>query len=165
MLFTPSGELPPKKSKSGIARGFSQGGHWLRARASVVNTNTDSMSRWRHLFHVAKMNFKATGTTGANTAPVNGVTPFEAWFYQSATYVGILLAGLFEGGIQLIQSLIACSSVEAYEVMVSTTLAQMGLPTPIAPSMTTAQAVQSGGTVTNTAGTATLAVGPPNGVQ
>jgi hypothetical protein len=98
MLFLPKGELPPKKNGAGYARGRGASGHWLRARAAVVNTNTDSMSRWRHLFNVAKINFKATQPGGRNTAPVLGITPFEAWFYQSATYVGIVLAGLYEGG-------------------------------------------------------------------
>jgi hypothetical protein len=124
----------------------------------VVNTNTDGMSRWRHLFNVAKINFKATQPGGRNTAPVLGITPFEAWFYQSATYVGIVLAGLYEGGVQLMQTLIGCSSVEAYEVMVSTTLAQMNQPTPIAPPITTVSAVGVFGPVTATAGTATLSV-------
>jgi hypothetical protein len=131
----------------GYARGHGPSGHWLRARASVVNTNTDGMSRWRHLFNVAKINFKATQPGGRNTAPVLGITPFEAWFYQSATYVGIVLAGLYEGGIQLMQTLIGCSSVEAYEVMISTTLAQMNQPTPIAPPITTVKAAASGSTV------------------
>ena len=108
----------------------------------MVNTNTDGMSRWRHLFNVAKINFKATQPGGSNTAPVLGITPFEAWLYQSATYLGIVLAGLYEGGIQLMQTLIGCSSVEAYEVMVSTTLAQMNQATPIAPPITTVSAVE-----------------------
>ena len=158
MLFLPKGGLPPKKNKMGYARGHGPSGHWLRARASVVNTNTDGMSRWRHLFNVAKINFKATQPGGRNTAPVLGITPFEAWFYQSATYVGIVLAGLYEGGIQLMQTLIGCSSVEAYEVMVSTTLAQMNQPTPIAPPITTVSAVGVVGPVTATAGTASLSV-------
>jgi len=123
MLFLPKGGLPPKKNKMGYARGHGPSGHWLRARASVVNTNTDGMSRWRHLFNVAKTNFRATGTTGRNITPVNGITPAEAWFYQSATYLGILVPGLFEGDLQLPQTLSGCSSVEAFEVMVSTTLA------------------------------------------
>ena len=290
MLFLPKGGLPPKKNKMGYARGHGPSGHWLRARASVVNTNTDGMSRWRHLFNVAKINFKATQPGGRNTAPSGlpayslliaadpsnpstpcslfgitisalptpqpnptslamtitlnpapgftdgaaigsiggpsgmetgasggplttsltlylgwttkpapgtypitiqagygdvsftgntltaddiatfgliltvtgyepgGITPFEAWFYQSATYVGIVLAGLYEGGIQLMQTLIGCSSVEAYEVMVSTTLAQMNQPTPIAPPITTVKAAASAGGGPATAGTATLAV-------
>ena len=141
MLFLPKGGLPPKKNKMGYARGHGPSGHWLRARASVVNTNTDGMSRWRHLFNVAKINFKATQPGGRNTAPVLGITPFEAWVYQSATYVGIVLAGLYEGGIQLMQTLIGCSSVEAYEVMVSTTLAQMNQPTPIAPPIRQMRAI------------------------
>lgn len=158
MLFLPKGGLPPKKNKMGYARGHGPSGHWLRARASVVNTNTDGMSRWRHLFNVAKINFKATQPGGRNTAPVLGITPFEAWFYQSATYLGIVLAGLYEGGIQLMQTLIGCSSVEAYEVMVSTTLAQMNQPTPIAPPITTVEATASAGGGPATAGTATLTV-------
>ena len=169
MLFLPKGALPPKKNvvtppswtatvKAGYARGHGPSGHWLRARASVVNTNTDAMSRWRHLFNVAKINYKATQPGGSNTAPVLGITPAEAWLYQSATYVGILLAGLYEGGIQLMQTLIGCSSVEAYEVMVSTTLAQMNQPTPIAPPITTVSAVGVVGPVTATAGTASLSV-------
>jgi hypothetical protein len=165
MLFLPRGGLPPKKNKMGYARGSGASGHWLRARAAVVNTNTDSMSRWRHLFNVAKINFKATQPGGRNTAPVLGITPFEAWFYQSATYVGIVLAGLYEGGIQLMQTLVGCSSVEAYEVMVSTTLAQMNQATPIAPPITTVQAAASGSTVTATAGTATLSVATGANVQ
>jgi hypothetical protein len=91
---------------------------------------------------------------------LGGITPYEAWIYQSATYVGIVLAGLFEGSIQLMQTLIGCSSVEAYEVMISTTLAQMNQPTPIAPPITTVKAAASGSTVTATAGAATLAVSP-----
>ena len=169
MLFLPKGALPPKKNvvtppswtatvKAGYARGHGPSGHWLRARASVVNTNTDAMSRWRHLFNVAKINYKATQPGGSNTAPVLGITPAEAWLYQSATYVGILLAGLYEGSIQLIQTLIGCSSVEAYEVMVSTTLAQMNQATPIAPPITTVSAVGVFGPVTATAGTASLSV-------
>ena len=158
MLFLPKGGLPPKKNKMGYARGHGPSGHWLRARASVVNTNTDGMSRWRHLFNVAKINFKATQPGGRNTAPVLGITPFEAWLYQSATYVGIVLAGLYEGGIQLMQTLIGCSSVEAYEVMVSTTLAQMNQPTPIAPPITTVKATATAGGGPATAGTATLTV-------
>ena len=165
MLFLPRGGLPPKKNGAGYARGRGASGHWLRARAAVVNTNTDSMSRWRHLFNVAKVNFKATQPGGRNTAPVLGITPFEAWFYQSATYLGIVLAGLYEGGIQLMQTLIGCSSVEAYEVMVSTTLAQMNQPTPIAPPITTVKAAASRPTVTATAGTATLAVSPGANAQ
>jgi hypothetical protein len=165
MLFLPKDGLPPKKNKMGYARGHGPSGHWLRARASVVNTNTDGMSRWRHLFNVAKINFKATQPGGRNTAPVLGITPFEAWLYQSATYVGIVLAGLYEGGIQLMQTLIGCSSVEAYEVMVSTTLAQMNQATPIAPPITTVKATASGSTVTATAGTATLAVSPGANAQ
>src|SRR5208283_5418922 len=160
MLFLPKGELPPKKNGAGYARGHGSSGHWLRARASVVNTNTDSMSRWRHLFNVAKINFKSTLPGGRNSAPINGVTPFEAWLYESETYIGIVLPGLFEGNSQDQQRLTGCSSVEAFEVMVSTTLAQMGLSTPISPPMTTAQAVSSGGSVRATAGTATLAVAP-----
>ena len=158
MLFLPKGGLPPKKNKMGYARGSGPSGHWLRARASVVNTNTDGMSRWRHLFNVAKINFKATQPGGRNTAPVLGITPFEAWFYQSETYLGIVLAGLYEGGAQLMQTLIGCSSVEAYEVMVSTTLAQMNQATPIAPPITTVEATASAGGGPATAGTATLTV-------
>ncbi|MGA2476239.1 MAG: hypothetical protein ABSF73_06425 [Terriglobia bacterium] len=165
MLFLPRGGLPPKKNKMGYARGSGASGHWLRARAAVVNTNTDSMSRWRHLFNVAKINFKATQPGGRNTAPVLGITPFEAWFYQSATYVGIVLAGLYEGGIQLMQTLVGCSSVEAYEVMVSTTLAQMNQATPIAPPITTVKATASMGGGPATAGTATLSVATGANVQ
>ena len=158
MLFLPRGGLPPKKNKMGYARGSGASGHWLRARAAVVNTNTDGMSRWRHLFNVAKVNFKATQPGGRNTAPVLGITPFDAWLYQSATYLGIVLPGLYEGGIQLMQTLIGCSSVEAYEVKVSTTLAQMNQPTPIAPPITTVKATASMGGGPATAGTATLTV-------
>jgi hypothetical protein len=165
MLFLPRGGLPPKKNKMGYARGSGASGHWLRARAAVVNTNTDGMSRWRHLFNVAKVNFKATQPGGRNTAPVLGITPYEAWFYQSATYLGILVPGLFEGDLQLMQTMTGCSSVEAYEVMVSTILAQMGLTTPIAPPITTVKAAASGSTVTATAGTATLAVSPGANAQ
>ena len=111
MLFTPLGKLPGKKAGPGYARGHGASGHWLRARAAVVNTNTDAMSRWRHLFNVAKTNFRATGTTGRNITPVNDITPAEAWFYQSATYLGILVPGLFEGDLQLPQTLSGCSSV------------------------------------------------------
>ena len=165
MLFTPLGKLPGKKAGPGYARGHGASGHWLRARAAVVNTNTDAMSRWRHLFNVAKTNFRATGTTGRNITPVNGITPAEAWFYQSATYLGILVPGLFEGDLQLPQTLSGCSSVEAFEVMISTILAQLGFPTPIAPAMTVAKAAASGSTVTTTAGTATLAVSPAANAQ
>src|SRR5208283_5083260 len=165
MLFLPSGGLPPKKNKMGYARGRAASGHWLRARAAVVNTNTDAMSRWRHLFNVAKINFKATQPGGRNTAPVLGVTPYGAWFEQFNTYFGIVLPGLFQGELQLEQTLIGCSSIEAYEVMVSTTLAQMNQATPIAPPVTTVQAAASGSTVTATAGAATLAVSPGANVQ
>jgi len=165
MLFIPRGGLPPKKNKMGYARGAGASGHWLRARAAVVNTNTDGMSRWRHLFNVAKVNFKATQPGGRNTAPVLGITPYEAWFYQFATYIGIVLPGLFKGGIQLMQTLVGCSSVEAYEVMVSTTLAQMNQVTPIAPPITTVKATASAGGGSATAGTATLSVATGANVQ
>jgi hypothetical protein len=165
MLFMPKGGLPPRKSGAGYARGSGASGHWLRARAAVVNTNTDGISRWRHLFNVAKMNYKATQPGGQNTAPINGVTPAEAWAYQAATYIGIVLPGLIEGDLQLMQTLIGCGSVQAYEVMISTTLAQMNQPTPIAPPVTTVKAGASGSTVTATAGTATLAVSPAFNLQ
>ena len=165
MLFLPKGTLPPKMSGAGYARGSGASGHWLRARAAVVNTNTDGMSRWRHLFNVAKVNFKATQPGGRNTAPVLGITPYEAWFYQFATYIGIVLPGLFEGGIQLMQTLVGCSSVEAYEVMVSTTLAQMNQVTPIAPPITTVKATASMGGGPAIAGTATLSVATGANVQ
>ena len=57
MLFLPHGSLPPKMSGAGYARGHSSAGHWLRARAAVVNPNTDAMSRWRQVFIAAKMNW------------------------------------------------------------------------------------------------------------
>ena len=165
MLFLPKRGLPPRKSGAGYARGSGPSGHWLRARASVVNTNTDAMSRWRHLFNVAKMNYRATQPYGANTAPINGATPEEIWQAQSGTYRGIVLPGLFEGDLQLMQSIIGCATVEAYEVMISTTLAQMNQPTPIAPPLTTVKAAAGGSTVTATAGTATLAVSPGANAQ
>jgi hypothetical protein len=49
--------------------------------------------------------------------------------------------------------------------MISTTLAQMNQPTPIAPPITTVKAAASGSTVTATAGTATLAVSPGANAQ
>ena len=165
MLFLPKGSLPPKMSGAGYARGHASAGHWLRARASVVNPNTDAMSRWRQVFIAAKMNFLATQSGGANTAPINGITPAEAWFYLSATYIGILLPGLFEGDIQLMQTMVGCATVEAFEVMISTILAQLDMPTPIGPTMTTAKAAASGGTVSATAGNATLAVSPGANAQ
>ena len=165
MLFLPQGALPPKMSGAGYARGHSSAGHWLRARASVVNPNSDAMSRWRQVFIAAKMNWQASQSGGANTAPINGITPAEAWFYLSVTYLGILLPGLFEGDIQLQQSMVGCSTVEAFEVMISTILAQLDMPTPIGPTMTTAKAAASGSTVSATAGTATLAVSPASNTQ
>jgi hypothetical protein len=165
MLFLPHGSLPPKMSGAGYARGHSSAGHWLRARAAVVNPNTDAMSRWRQVFIAAKMNWQASQSGGANTAPINGITPAEAWFYLSVTYLGILLPGLFEGDIQLQQSMVGCSTVEAFEVMISTILAQLDMPTPIGPTMTTAKAAASGSTVSATAGTATLAVSPASNTQ
>jgi len=116
------------------------------------------MSRWRHLFNVAKVNWKATQPGGSNTAPINGVTPEVAWIYESATYLGIVLPGLNIGDIQLPQTLVGCSSAEAFEVMISTTLAQLGRATPIAPAMTTASAAGASGPFAATAGDATLSV-------
>lgn len=159
MLFIPKGALPGKMTGAGYARGWSKAGHWMRARAAVVNPNTDAMSRWRHLFNVAKMNWRATQATGSNTAPINGITPAEAWFYLEATYIGILLPGLYEGDEQLTQTLIGTSSVEAFEVMISTMLAQLDMPTPTSPAMTTAKATAATGPWSATAGNATLSVG------
>jgi hypothetical protein len=158
MLFLPKSKLPPKKNGAGYARGHGASGHWLRTRASVINSNTDGMSRWRHLFNVAKMNYKATLPGGRNTAPVLGITPWDGWAMQSTTYFGVEQPGLIQGDIQLISKTVGCSSVEAYEVMISTTLAQMNQTTPIAPPITTVQAVASGGDGPVTDGTATFEV-------
>lgn len=133
MLFLPKGALPEKMNGAGYARGRSSGGYWLRARASVVNPNTPNMSSWRQIFCAAKINYRATQEYGADTVPLNDILPAEAWTIQASGYSGILLDGLIQNGMQEQGTLIGCASTEAYQVMVQTTLASMGLamlPTP-----------------------------------
>ena len=156
MLFLPKGGLPPKKNKMGYARGHGPSGHWLRARASVVNANTPAMTRWRNLFGAAKMNYKAA-VAGTNPPPPGStVSALDAWTILAETYFGILSAGLYYGGLQLPTSLTGCSSTEAFEVMVSTTLGQLGLPTPTAPPITETAISTSFTSANTTAGSYTL---------
>ena len=133
MQFLPSGPLPPKRSKTGIARGRSSGGHWLRANTAAVDPATPARLQWRQNFHVAKLNWRSLGTGGVNNIPVNDIDPQSAWGIQAAQYFGILEAGLFENNEQLPSTLVTCANPEAYQVMTQTTLAEMQLaplPTP-----------------------------------
>lgn len=135
MLFLPNGQLPPKKSKSGVARGRGASGHWLRARANVINLNTPPMSQWRAAFGAAKMNWRAMGPTGANNAPTMGIAPQDAWGILAGTYLGILKPGWYQGNIQTQAFLTGCATEEAFQVMVQTTLNALGLPPAPAPPL------------------------------
>ncbi len=137
MLFLPNGQLPPKKSKSGIVRGKSSGGYWLRARANTINLNTPPMTLWRHIFGNAKRNWLSLGPTGANNAPTMGIDPQAAWDILAGTYLGILQNGLIQGDIQEEGFLIGCATPEAFQVMVQTTLASLGLPPAPTPALNT----------------------------
>ena len=152
MLFTPNGPLPPKKSKTGIARGRGSTGHWLRSRANVLQPRSPASLLWRQIFHAAKSNVLSVGTYGNNTTPVMGVTPAGAWFTQSITYIGVFVAGLFQGAFQLENSLRSCATPAAYQVMVQTTAAALDLGTIPTPPITATAATAVTGTTTDTSG-------------
>lgn len=150
MLYLPNAPLPPKKSKTGIARGRSASGFWLRGRASVINAQTPSMTRWRQVFGQAKRNWLAIGPGGANNAPTNDITPQNAWAIQAASYKGIIGGTYTVDGIAGMPLFTGCATEEAFQVMVQTTLAQLGQPSADAPVITnaTVDLVDAGGTVT-----------------
>jgi hypothetical protein len=143
MLFLPRNGLPANKSGTGYARGKSSTGYWLRGRASVINRNTVGMSRWRQIFSAAKMNWKSAVAKTEAGDPTYDVTPVQAWTAQAATYAGILQAGLYQGDIQQIGTLIGCSTVEAYEVMVQTTEANANSETIAEPVLNTSYLASS----------------------
>ena len=128
MLFLPNSALPPKASTTGIARGRSSGGHWLRARTMPVQPRTDSQNLWRQIFAQAKRNWLAIGPGGVGNIPVDGISPQQAWAIQAENYFGILQAGYIENGVQAEGLLVGCATPEAFQVMVQTTLAGLGLP-------------------------------------
>jgi len=165
MLFLPKGALPPTKSKAGVARGKSPAGHWMRARASAINPNSDSVSKARHLFNVAKLGYKATQANGADTAAVNGITPAQAWAAQASYYYGIVGPTYTINGVVSEASLIGCSSVEAYQVMCSLNLAQIGSPPQPTPPVTNTTASLPAQTVTETVTPVTLIVESAPGNQ
>ncbi len=136
MLFLPSGSLPPKQSKTGIARGRGRGLFWIRANTSAVQPRTDAQNRWRQIFAQAKRNWLAIGPGGAHNIPTNGIDPQSAWAILAASYFGILQPGYYTGNVQAQSSLVGCSTVEAFQVMVQTTLASLGLPSAAAPTIT-----------------------------
>ena len=136
MLFLPSGSLPPKQSKTGIARGRSRGLFWLRSNTSAVQPRTDAQNLWRQVFRSAKLNWLSIGPGGHNNIPVNDIDPQSAWAILAATYFGILQPGYYEGNVQTESTLVGCSSAEAFQVMVQTTLAQLNQPSAATPVIT-----------------------------
>ena len=141
MLFLPSGSLPPKQSKTGIARGRSRGLFWLRSNTSAVQPRTDAQNLWRQVFRSAKLNWLSIGPGGYNNIPVNDIDPQSAWRILAATYFGILQAGYFEGNVQTQSTLVGCSSAEAFQVSDGLTA------TPVAPSAGADNVVADGAVV------------------
>lgn len=128
MQFLPNTALPPKKSKTGIVRGRSRGLFWLRARANVINPRSNQQALWRQIFGQAKRNWLSIGPGGANNAPTGGIDPQDAWGMAAALYFGIVQPGYIVDGVVAESVLIGCSSWEAFQVMVQTTRAALGLP-------------------------------------
>ena len=152
MLIRPKNALPPTRSTTGIVRGRSSAGYWVRARASVVNPNTPAMSRWRNLFGAAKMNYKAA-VAGTNPPLVGStVSALDAWTIFAETYFGILAAGVYYGGLQFPSTLTGCSTVDAFTVMVGTTLNQLELPIPPVPTTTNSAISSSSSDATQSSG-------------
>jgi hypothetical protein len=128
MLFTPRNGLPRNKTKMGYARGKGPSGHWLRARASVVNTNTPPLSRWRHIFGTAKKNWAAilANTLAGNPNPIIGTD--GAWNLLNDFYNGVLQPGPYENSVQGQGTGVPCASGEAYYQMVQANAANLNLP-------------------------------------
>jgi len=160
MLFLPTGSLPPKKSKTGIVRGKWAGAYGVRARGPQVNARAPMQMLWRQVFAAAKRNWLSIGPGGANNAPTNGVDPQTAWAVQSDMYFGIVQPGWLENGVQTEDTLIGCSSAEAYQVMVQNTFAALDQGQAPTPVVTERAGTASGSTVTATAGALTLTVTP-----
>lgn len=137
MLFLPSGPLPPNKNKMGIARGKSSAGYWLRSRANVLNSRVPAVLMNRQNFAAAKRNWLALGPGGSLNIPVAGIPPQDAWGIMGDQYFGILQPGFYEGNTQTTPTLVGCATPEAFQVMVATTLAALGLPPIPTPQITT----------------------------
>lgn len=156
MLYLPSGGLPPKKSKTGIARGRAASGFWLRARPAQRNTRSTAQGLWRQVFASAKRLWLSLGTGGVNNIPTNGVDPQSAWLSQSLFYFGIVMPGPIIDGVQGEGTLIGCATPEAYFVMVQANAASQGqseMPTPI---VTTIAVTSGTSSATNTVSPTTL---------
>lgn len=162
MLFLPNGSLPPKKSKTGIVRGRGPAGHWLRARANVLNTNSPAQQNWRQLFSTAKLNWLSVGPLGQNNTPTEGVNPQDAWSLMADAYAGILQAGLIQGNIQLSPTIIGCANVQAFQVMCQLTMQQLGMGTPGTPALNNAYLGTTSTTQGTTAGSYDVTLTIPN---
>lgn len=161
MLYIPSGALPPKKSATGIARGRGGAGFWLRSKSIAVQPRTHRQNLWRQVFSLAKRNWLGIGANGQNNAPTNGIDPQAAWTILAGTYQGILQAGWIEGNIQTQSYLIGCSTTEAFQVMVQTSFASMGLGQAPTPAINTSFLTTSNSEESSTDGSYQFVLNPP----
>jgi hypothetical protein len=145
LVITPGPPAAPAYSASrakgryfGVVRHSQQSRSALRRMAIPVNPNTPSMSRWRHVFGTAKAVYRAMGPNGANTTPIGGVLPLTAWIAQALSFSAYRTYYLPDGSAASGQLFGPLATVEAYIVMVQTTMAQLQQPPLPTPAVTVA---------------------------